>query len=104
MSQAFREYATRVSFSIQLTRNQIYTLWVISQARFEKSGEREAFGLKHDMFIPGAKWLQARGLVDYTDPTSMKPPHATFPYTLTLAGTHILSLLEIAGLVPFYKG
>ena len=33
-NKAFREYATRVSFNISLSRNQIWTLYQISLGRY----------------------------------------------------------------------
>lgn len=99
-SKAFREYATRVSFNISLSRNQIFCLWNCEQ---EKTGGRDealAFGCAADMFVPGAKWLGQHGLVTWTDPVTMTPKWSRHPYQLTEAGKHVLALLRIAGLVP----
>lgn len=99
-NKLFREYATRISFNISLSRNQIFTLWNISEGRL---GNRQAaidFGIGSDMFVPGAKWLESHGLLTYTDPVTMKPKWKDYPFKLTEAGEHILSLVRIAGIIP----
>lgn len=100
-NKAFREYATRISFNISLSRNQIYTLWNISLQKLYRPREEMAeFGLNIDMFVPGAKWLCQHGLVTWVDPITMKPPWKEYPYKLTEAGTHLLALLRIAEVIP----
>jgi hypothetical protein len=101
MSKLFRDYATRISFNISLTRNQIFTLWAIAEQKSTRSREeRESFGVGSDMFVPGAKWLCQHGLVDWVDPTTTTPKWRDYPYTLTEAGKHILILLQIAEIIP----
>lgn len=101
MNKAFREYATRVSFNISLSRNQIYTLWTISSGKTSRPRQdRIDFGLNADMFVPGAKWLQQHGMVIWTDPSTMNPSYKDYPFKLTEAGECMLKLLRIAGLVP----
>ena len=96
MNDAFREYATRVSFNVSLSRNQIWVLWCLSQGRTGR-GDHVDFGLHHDMFVPGAKWLGAHGLVTHY-PERMR--EGRFTYELTEAGRHLLALVRLAGLVP----
>ena len=51
-SNPFRDYATRISFNISLTRNQIFTLYNLSiQRNTSSKEERESFGVGADMFI-----------------------------------------------------
>lgn len=96
---AFREYATRVSFNISLSRNQIYCLYCLSNQSTGKTELRRQFGLGNDMFVPGAKWLGVNGLVKYTKFEGGPSDH-NFPWELTEAGRHVLGLLKIAGLIP----
>lgn len=100
-NKAFRDYATRISFNISLTRNQIYTLWNISEQKLVRTKEeRTELGVGCDMFVPGAKWLCQHGLVDWTDPTTMTPKWKDYPYKLTEAGLYVLGLLQIAEIIP----
>ena len=100
-NKAFREYATRVSFNISLSRNQIWTLYQISMGKVNQDRDgRIAFGIEQDMFVPGAKWLEQHGLAIWTDPGKMNPAWKDFPWKVTDAGGHLLALLRIAGLIP----
>lgn len=100
-NKAFRDYATRVSFNVTLTRNQIYTLMQVVEGRvFRDTDLRESWGLSRDWFVPGVKWLESHGFVKYTDPATMKPAGKDYPWRLTPAGEAVVVLLRIAGLIP----
>lgn len=90
MNQAFREYATRVSFNLSLSRNQIYVLWTVSTYKNGWPNKHKEFGVQHDLFVPGVKWLISHGFVNYTNEE----------YSLTEAGEATLNLVRIAGLIP----
>lgn len=118
--RAFRDYATRVSFSISLSRNQLAVLRQITLDIEGYEGKPYAFGQGvgyveatnqretarsmgmhvSDMFIPGTRFLIANGFLTHTDPTTMTPKWSRYPYELTLAGEHLVAMLRIAHLVP----
>ena len=95
-NKAFRNYTTRISFSINLTRNQIYVLWEIANKRVSDRQRQQTFGLITDTFVPGAKWLCAHGFITHSNE---RVDQGLFPYQLTEAGEHVYALLVIAGLV-----
>lgn len=120
-TRAFREYATRVSFNITVSRNQVATLRQIAL-----DCEQYQCGLSWDerldsrpehvpMFIPGCRHLVAHGLVrralavleDEARIAALKASgkYAVRKYTgpahePTDAGWHLVALLRIAGLIP----
>lgn len=104
---AFAEHATRVAFNLTLSRNQITALVIVDQ---HKSGtgpwpyprSRQT----PDMFIPGVRGLQVRGLVEHNPAWRSEkgdPGHEdrdlSWAFRLTEAGNHVLGLLRCAGLV-----
>jgi hypothetical protein len=99
INQSFREYATRVTFNLSLSRNQIFVLWCCANSNIKLSLRHKEFGLQHDIFVPGAKWLISHGFITYvhTEGWSM------FPYQLTEVGKHAYALLELAGVLPQYQ-
>lgn len=105
--QAFREYVTRVSFNLTMSRNQVAALRDIvimiehgHEKRMDlRQYEREQFGY-YGNFVIGARWLGSHGLVKHTDPTTMQPPWSKCPWELTEAGEHVVGLLRLAGLIP----
>lgn len=107
MNDAFRDYVTGVAFNLSLTRNQIAVFNRIAwEIALEKSLGRRA---RHDEtmdgpaspshFVSAARKLSLMGLVVWTDPTSMKPAWAHYPWEMTKAGEMVWSLLLEAGLV-----
>lgn len=94
LNKIFAEYATRVSFNLTLSRNQAYVLCLIARQSIGKKRDITGFP---DCFVPGAKGLVERGIVTWTDPSSMKPKWSRFSYELTEAGKHVYALLQIAG-------
>jgi hypothetical protein len=127
-NRAFREYATRVSFNMTLSRNQIYALRCILveieythlsrdlvwDKRHEIERENKAVGAS-DNYVMGARALERMGLVGH-DPgwlaenarlEAAKAAGERFPswkhkgpsWQLTEAGTHVVALLRIAGLI-----
>lgn len=94
LNKAFAEYATRVSFNLTLSRNQAYVLCLVARQSIGKKRDITGFP---DMFVPGVKGLQERGLLAWTDPSTMKPKWSRFPYELTDAGKHVYALLQMAG-------
>lgn len=114
-NRAFRDYATRVSFSLNMSRNQVSTLrsMVLDIECAEQNGyrpdnmpgteDRKRTYLQTgspDQFVIGARWLQSAGLVKWTDPIAMNPKWSREPWELTEAGKHVVALLRIAGLIP----
>ena len=99
MDPKFREYATRVSFNISLSRNQIYVLYQMSLKKIGDREDMDKFGLQTDNFVPGAKWLGSHGFVTYTPPGEMVGSKR-YPWELTETGHHVIALLRIAGLIP----
>lgn len=126
-NRAFREYATRVSFNMTLSRNQIYALRCIlleiehQEMAFEKRRdiirvveiEHKAAG-GYDNFIGGGRALARMGLVENDprwvaenqrcDAITASGGHALRKYwgpswQLTEAGRHVVALLQIAGLI-----
>jgi hypothetical protein len=118
VNASFRQYVTRVSFALTLSRNQVSVLtdivfriedfkahganrFVVDTPRDREIKARKAAGeCVHDNFVMGARWLGERGLVKHTDPSTMTPKWSRFPYELTEAGEHVVALLRIAGLMP----
>lgn len=109
-NRTFRDYATRISFNMSLTRNQIGVLGGIT-LQIEAYNYKGGFGHRIDqdfyhsfvdreMWVPGAKKLQEMGLVKHTNPSTMEPKWSRYPWELTEAGAHVVALLRIAGLIP----
>ena len=127
-NRAFREYATRVSFNLTLSRNQIYALRCVlidiefseldRDGRWDKTTaltqeHRAAGGV--DNYVGGARALSRMGLIQ-SDPRweaenarleAAKAAGERYPlwkyngpsWRLTPAGEHVVSLLQIAGLI-----
>ena len=107
LNTAFRDYSTRIHFNISLTRNQIFTLWAMEQME-KNHGKGFCFPRKNDYgvegadhFVTGARKLEAMGLVVHQNPLDMKPRWSRPAWTLTPAGTHVIALLRMAGLVAY---
>lgn len=126
-NKAFREYATRVSFNMSLSRNQIFVLRQIALTQHSRWGtfdervaatvelqdERKSLGMR-DMFIPGMRTLVGMGLIsvhpkqveDDERCAREKAAGKSFverkywgpSWLLTEAGEHVVALLRIAGL------
>ena len=116
--KAFRDYATRISFNLSLSRNQVgHLAGVIADIELAKAlGWDERYdackdavadaGGKLQLFVQGRGSLQRMGLIapakgwqDYWDnKTKQSPPWPQ--YNLTPAGEHVVELLRIAGLLP----
>jgi hypothetical protein len=128
-NKAFRDYATRVSFNMSLSRNQIWVLRTvmldleyahlnfnertkIGQAirHTENGGERF-----HDTYVTGVRKLLSMGLVENTkewieddqrcrmmESLGKQPIKRYWGPSLqfTPAGEHVIALLRIAGLIP----
>ena len=116
--QAFAEYATRVSFSMTLTRTMIYYLEQIAlyggaynEQRepvdyYERRADRMARGGPwQEAFIPGFRSLEKRGLAEHNGDWLLRTANdeqnsrldLSWVYRLTEAGEHTLALLRIAG-------
>ena len=103
MNQAFHDYATRVSFNLTLTRNQIAAFeHVVHDIKlWELKGKLTTFDHMNDIsrFVPAVKKLGEMGLVIHTDPGEMNPKWSRCVWTLTPAGSLVWQLLREAGLV-----
>lgn len=116
-ARKFRDYATRVSFNLTLTRNQIATIRIIREqlqhtpaALLADDSVTIKKAVRADMQLPGpdhwivgSRKLQDMGLVEWHDPGQMKPKWSEHVYRLTPAGEHVCQLLELAGLIPAMK-
>lgn len=121
-TRAFRDYATRVSFNLSLSRNQVGHLAAVvletendlSQMKFMERMKRKddaivESGGRPPLFVFGYGSLERMGLIEH-DPRWIqanedKTPGAYWKYTgpshqLTEAGRHVVELLRIAGLIP----
>ena len=123
-TRAFRDYATRVSFNMSLSRNQVgHLAGIVMEIENERlhgglefetrSAKREeavaGAGGYPNLFVVGRGSLVRMGLVDH-DPRwiaahESKEKDAFWKYTgpgyrLTPAGEHVVELLRIAGLIP----
>lgn len=123
-SRAFRDYATRISFNLSLSRNQVGHLAGIIAERdaysanpkigWLRRGEVgdesvEANGGRPNMFIVGRGALLRMGLIEH-DPLfdrdqerkkrGNRSEYDGPIYRLTPAGEHVADLLRIAGLIP----
>lgn len=128
-NKAFRDYATRVSFNMTLSRNQIWVLRCI-MLEIENSTlnfvERHAMGKAlrerpgggewyNDNYIGGARRLMSMGLIEHTkgwiedeencrrmESLGKRPLKQYWgpSYQFTRAGLAVIELLRIAGLVP----
>lgn len=105
MSTLFRQYASRVSFNVTLSRTQMWALYQVGNRVFglSKSEREKLTGDSVCYFIPGVKALERMGLVTFTDPVTMTPKWSRDTYNLTAEGEHVLCLLELAELVPTRK-
>lgn len=122
-TRAFRDYATRISFNISLSRNQVgHLAGVVAEiengdyrSMSEKLSERKSYaacalvGGRPNLFIVGHGSLARMGLIEH-DPRWLKAQekhegmaYANYlgpTYRLTAAGEHVVELLRIAGLIP----
>jgi hypothetical protein len=125
-TRAFRDYATRISFNMSLSRNQVGHLAgvvmeieneeLLNQLDFDtrvkrKDQEVDNNGGRSNLFVTGRRSLLNMGLVVH-DPRWLAASKAceldkrlfwkyTGPsYQLTPAGQHVVELLRIAGLIP----
>ncbi len=121
-ARAFRDYATRVSFNMSLSRNQVGHLAAVVM-EIECEGEKPELetraARRHDtvveaggrpaLFVVGYGSLARMGLIEpdprWTAANESKEPGAFWKYTgpsyrLTPAGVHVVELLRIAGLIP----
>lgn len=122
--RAFRDYATRVSFNLSLSRNQVgHLAGIVTEIENEQMHGKLEFnertnrredavieaGGRPALFIVGRGSLVRMGLVE-PDPRwvvahESKEKGAFWKYNgpayrLTPAGEHIVELLRIAGLIP----
>ncbi len=108
MNQALREYVTRVSFNLSLTRNQIDAferiVWeiehwkLLGQSSYSASHNEHAIAsVSH--FVVAARKLESIGLVVHRDPCEMTPKWSECVWTLTTAGEAVYSLLLEAALI-----
>ena len=125
INKVFREYATRVSFNLSLSRNQISHLAAIAAVENVHAGWLERSNLKDQaiaeiggnprLFIVGNRSLVGMGLIEdnplwvafekaYEVAKAHGKPEPPEPlvnlYILTDAGRSVVSLLRIAGLIP----
>lgn len=125
-NRAFRDYATRISFNLSLSRNQLgHLAGVVSEIEAYEANstigwERrmdvreaacEASGGRPNMFIVGRGSLARMGLIE-RDPRQIEDdrrkesegPHRKSRYDgpvyrLTPAGAHVVALCRLAGLI-----
>lgn len=111
----FQQFTTRISFSLTLTRNQVAVLNCVRKemALFEITKNTDClFSGKQDspfsqyraeagsnIFVPGVKALEQRGLIKWEDPTLMEPRWSRPSHRLTAAGEHTVALLVLAGVL-----
>ncbi len=119
-SQTFRDYTTRISFNLSLSRNQVGHL-AAAVMEIENEGTLTDFEKRHkrnhdavmdsggrpSLFVVGYGSLLRMGLLVYDQRylTARSKGHEFWKYTgpsyqLTPAGTHVVELLRIAGLMP----
>jgi hypothetical protein len=121
-SRAFRDYATRVSFNMSLSRNQVGHLAAVIM-EIEADGSGVSFegrttrkhntiienGGRPALFVMGYGSLARMGLIEHdprwTKANESKETGAFWKYSgpayqLTPAGEHVVELLRIAGLLP----
>lgn len=125
-NRAFRDYATRISFNLSLSRNQLgHLAGVISEIEAYEANralgwERrcdirqaavEAAGGNPNMFIVGRGSLKRMGLIE-DNPQRLEEERRALVngryrkdrydgpnYRLTPAGVHVVELLRLAGLI-----
>ena len=120
-SQTFRDYTTRISFNLSLSRNQVgHLAAAVMEIENEHLGETKmdiqrnkrekevimAAGGRPNLFVVGYGSLCRMGLLVH-DPR-WKAVYGTKEfwkyngpaYQLTEAGKHVVELLRIAGLMP----
>lgn len=122
-NRAFRDYATRVSFNLTLSRNQIANLRHIvfdienEELAYEqrRQAAEQANSESPPCFIVGNKALQSMGLIDH-DPRWVAENERSDAahkvgtryfrkywgpsWQVTPAGEHVVELLRMAGLIP----
>ena len=127
-TRAFRDYATRISFNLSLSRNQVGHLASVlceieneALAWDDRTDKRkdacEEAGGRPSLFVVGRGSLVRMGLIEH-DPRHVaeearldawrKKHPVGYPvskyngprYTITAAGAHVIELLRIAGLLP----
>jgi hypothetical protein len=137
--RAFRDYVTRVSFNLSMTRNQIgclreivlniehppvYTatlggiapgVGTVERHELRKYARTELGETIADNVIVGRRWLEGHGLIEPTKAwlaegarlEALEKPgnrglrdYSIQQYQLTEAGTHVVALLRLAGLLP----
>ena len=99
----FAGYATRVAFDLRLTRTQIFYLSMVDAGYynldFEEKVKAENEFVGRDIFVPQVRGLIERGLVEHQAAVKTRPRrNSDWVYRLTPAGSHVFSLLQIAGL------
>lgn len=102
--QRFSDSTTNIAFNLRLTKEMVYTLECIYLNQLAR-GIDENFG----RFIPAVRNLISRGLVehhdipeDFSSWDSLKKLefHNNHKwYVLTPAGTHVVELLKLSGLI-----
>lgn len=119
-NRAFRDYATRISFNLSLSRNQVAIMRSVAIAieanggkpiyvggaddkigvstdyRNQHVAQRSAGDQIPNMFVPGSRSLEANGLLQH----ARNDKGGITTWDLTPAGWHIIALLRIAGLIP----
>lgn len=123
----FRDYATRVSFNLSLTRNQIASLaYIVTDIENEgaewNAGKRSAYQVRMellagapDMYVTAVRIIERMGLIEHRpewladrdrcDALKAQGKTAIAAYwgpsfRLTAAGEHVVALLRLAGLLP----
>ena len=116
----FRDYATRVSFNMSLSRNQIAVLRTVrDQQRLDmfaddmnriRGGHQTVFqetraelGMDDkNRWVPGARSLISMGLITHIPPKNNTPDgwKGHNPYAVTEAGDLMCQMLELCGLIP----
>lgn len=127
-NKAFRDYATRVSFNMTLSRNQIWVIRCVMldiehkeldwNARQEKARElrnRPGGDFYHDNYVMGVRKLLSMGIVENTPEWQADEDRCALMKSLgkqpikqywgpslqfTKAGECVIELLRIAGLIP----
>lgn len=123
-ARAFRDYATRVSFNLSLSRNQLgHLVGIVTEIEAYRANSKlgwlsrvdlrdaavDAAGGRSNMFVVGRGSLQRMGLIEddsrFAERERLKKlgkPHGNYDgprFQLTPAGERVVALLRLAGLM-----